>query len=133
MLFGHMPRKNPGKALALELKQEGRLCAAFPATRHKMPLRPCLNGRTGFWCCSGDLFQPWRHFIPKYVTFDCYGTLTRFQMADMARTLFSDAIPPAGMEQFVADFAAYRLDEVLGDWKPYLDVIVNAVERTTRR
>lgn len=72
-------------------------------------------------------------FIPKFVTFDCYGTLTRFQMGDMARTLFSDAVPPTGMDQFVADFAAYRLDEVLGAWKPYRDVVVNAVERTVRR
>ncbi len=72
-------------------------------------------------------------FKPKYITFDCYGTLTRFRMADMAREMFADRINPDQMEQFIKDFAAYRLDEVLGAWKPYEHVIYNAVERSCRR
>jgi 2-haloacid dehalogenase len=72
-------------------------------------------------------------FRPKYITFDCYGTLTRFRMAEMAREFFHDRIPAQSMEQFVKDFAAYRLDEVLGAWKPYAEVIHNAVQRTCRR
>jgi 2-haloacid dehalogenase len=72
-------------------------------------------------------------FKPKYITFDCYGTLIRFRMGDMARELFADRVAPASMEQFVKDFAAYRLDEVLGAWKPYADVIANSVRRTCRR
>lgn len=70
---------------------------------------------------------------PKYISFDCYGTLTRFRMEDMARELFPDRIPAQQMAQFVKDFAAYRLDEVLGAWKPYAQVLHNAVERTCRR
>ncbi len=27
-------------------------------------------------------------FRPKYVTFDCYGTLTHFQMAEAARDIY---------------------------------------------
>lgn len=73
------------------------------------------------------------NFRPKYISFDCYGTLIRFRMADMARELFPDRIPAQQMEQFVKDFAAFRLDEVLGAWKPYAQVIHNAVERTCRR
>jgi 2-haloacid dehalogenase len=72
-------------------------------------------------------------FKPKYITFDCYGTLTRFRMSDMARELFSDRVPAGQMEQFVKDFAAYRLDEVLGAWKPYQDVVKNSVRRTLKR
>jgi 2-haloacid dehalogenase len=72
-------------------------------------------------------------FRPKYITFDCYGTLIRFRMGDMARELFADRIAPKDMEQFVRDFAAYRLDEVLGAWQPYAQVIHNAVLRTCRR
>ena len=72
-------------------------------------------------------------FKPKYITFDCYGTLIRFRMADMARELFPDRIPAASMEQFVKDFAAYRLDEVLGAWKPYSEVIANSVRRSCRK
>jgi len=70
---------------------------------------------------------------PKFITFDCYGTLTRFRMSDMAREIYADRIPPDRMDQFVRDFAAYRLDEVLGAWKPYADVIKNAAERTCRK
>lgn len=70
---------------------------------------------------------------PKYITFDCYGTLTRFRMSDMAREIFADRIAADRMDGFVRDFAAYRLDEVLGAWKPYDEVIRNAVERTCRK
>ena len=30
---------------------------------------------------------------PKYISFDCYGTLTRMRMGDMAREMFADRIP----------------------------------------
>ncbi len=70
---------------------------------------------------------------PKYITFDCYGTLINFRMADVAREVFADRIAPADMDQFTRDFSAYRLDEVLGHWKPYLEVARNAVQRTCRR
>ncbi len=72
-------------------------------------------------------------FKPKFVTFDCYGTLTRFQMIEMTRAIFADRIPADRMDDFIRDFATYRLDEILGPWKPYRDVIVNAVQRTARR
>lgn len=71
-------------------------------------------------------------FKPKFITFDCYGTLTRFRMGDMAREIFPDRIAPEKMEDFVRDFAAYRLDEVLGAWKPYAEVIHNSVLRTCK-
>ena len=68
-------------------------------------------------------------FRPKYVTFDCYGTLTRFRMGEMTRELFADRVPAERMEQFIADFTAYRFDEVLGAWQPYEVVLKNAVRR----
>ncbi|MCF8709970.1 hypothetical protein [Rhizorhapis sp. SPR117] len=34
-------------------------------------------------------------FQPKYISFDCYGTLIRFRMSDMAREFFADRLPPA--------------------------------------
>ena len=72
-------------------------------------------------------------FRPRYVTFDCYGTLTRFRMGDMAREMFAHRIEPTRMDQFVADFASYRLDEVLGAWKPYVDVLKSAVRRACKK
>jgi 2-haloacid dehalogenase len=72
-------------------------------------------------------------FRPKYISFDCYGTLTRFRMGEVARDMFADRIPAERMEQFVADFSAYRFDECLGDWKPYETVLKNAVRRLCRK
>ena len=72
-------------------------------------------------------------FKPKYVTFDCYGTLTRFRMKEMTTDLFADRIPAEKMAQFIADFSAYRFDEVLGAWQPYEVVLKNAVRRLCRK
>jgi 2-haloacid dehalogenase len=72
-------------------------------------------------------------FRPKFITFDCYGTLINFRMGALARELFADRVPAERMEAFVKDFSAYRLDEVLGAWKPYEEVVTNAVRRTCRK
>lgn len=71
-------------------------------------------------------------FRPKFITFDCYGTLTNFQMAEAAQDLIGHRIAPEAMPKFIRNFAAYRLDEILGDWKPYRDVVHNAVERSCK-
>lgn len=72
-------------------------------------------------------------FKPKYITFDCYGTLTRFRMSDLAREIFADRIDSTQMDLFTKDFASFRMDEVLGAWKPYQDVVKNAIRRTLKR
>lgn len=72
-------------------------------------------------------------FRPKFVTFDCHGTMILFDMAGAARAHYGARLDPARMEVFIRDFAAYRLDEVLGAWKPYAELVHNALERTCRR
>ena len=69
---------------------------------------------------------------PKYITFDCYGTLTNFQMAPLTRELFADRVPAAQMDQFVKDFAQYRLDQVMGDWRPYDEILDTALARVCK-
>ncbi|MDE1169076.1 MAG: haloacid dehalogenase type II [Pseudomonas sp.] len=70
---------------------------------------------------------------PKFITFDCYGTLTNFHMGTMTRELFADRVPAERMDQFVKDFSSYRLDQVMGDWQPYDVILKNALERTCKR
>lgn len=70
---------------------------------------------------------------PKYISFDCYGTLINFQMKEVMEGLFADRVAPENMQQFTTDFARYRLDEVMGDWRPYDELLCNSVERTCRR
>ena len=72
-------------------------------------------------------------FRPKYVTFDCHGTLIHYEMAEAARDIYAAQLDSAVMQRFIQDFSAYRFDEILGDWKPYAEVIHNAVERACRR
>jgi 2-haloacid dehalogenase len=72
-------------------------------------------------------------FRPKYITFDCYGTLTNFRMQDVAREMYADRVPATRMDEFVKDFAQYRLDEVMGDWRPYDQILENAIRRTCKR
>ncbi len=72
-------------------------------------------------------------FRPKFVTFDCYGTLINFDMAGAARRIYGEMLDEAKMNVFIRDFSAYRLDEVLGAWKPYADVVHNSLKRTCKR
>jgi 2-haloacid dehalogenase len=72
-------------------------------------------------------------FRPKYISFDCYGTLIHFEMAEIAREIFSDRVAANDMAGFVKDFSAYRFDEVLGAWKPYSEVVRNSIQRTCKR
>ena len=69
---------------------------------------------------------------PRYITFDCYGTLIYFEMSNVARSIYAESLQER-MEPFVKAFSAYRLDEVLGPWKPYRQVIRNAVRRSCLR
>jgi 2-haloacid dehalogenase len=71
-------------------------------------------------------------FRPKYVTFDCYGTLINFEMAEAARDLYGAILQETAMAEFARNFAAYRLDEILGNWKPYAEVVSNALERACK-
>ncbi len=72
-------------------------------------------------------------FRPKFVTFDCHGTLIFFDMAGAARRIYGDMLTPDQMNAFIKSFSAYRLDEVLGAWKPYAEVVHNSLERTCRK
>jgi 2-haloacid dehalogenase len=70
---------------------------------------------------------------PKYITFDCYGTLIRMQFPEKAREFYSKQLEPDRMEAFCKDWSGYRLDEVLGAWKPYAEVLHNSLERCCRK
>lgn len=72
-------------------------------------------------------------FRPRFITFDCYGTLTDFDMAGATRDLYGDQFDTQKMVDFITDFAAYRRDEILGDWKAYAEVINQSLERTCKK
>ncbi|BEO69108.1 dehalogenase (plasmid) [Serratia marcescens] len=72
-------------------------------------------------------------FKPKYITFDCYGTLINFDMSGAAEKVFATRVSPENMAAFTADFSRYRMDEVLGAFKLYPLVVGNALYRTCNK
>ena len=68
----------------------------------------------------------------RFMTFDCYGTLVDFQMGRAIREVFGSRLPAERAEQFIRLASAVRFDEVLGEWKPYQDVIRDATRRTAQ-
>jgi len=69
-------------------------------------------------------------YKPQFISFDCYGTLINFEMGPTAKQLFEDRVPSELMPAFLDSFRFYRLDEVLGDWKPFFQVVENSIQRT---
>ncbi|WP_190812785.1 haloacid dehalogenase type II [Saccharopolyspora pogona] len=72
-------------------------------------------------------------YRPKYITFDCYGTLTNFQMTEAVLPLVAGRIAPEDTATFIKDFRAYRIDEVLGEYKPYQQVLRDSWQRACNR
>jgi 2-haloacid dehalogenase len=72
-------------------------------------------------------------FKPKYISFDCYGTMINFEMGPTAKGLFEDRVPSERMPAFLDSFRAYRLDEVLGEFKPFFDVVENSIRRACKK
>ena len=72
-------------------------------------------------------------FKPKFVTFDCYGTLTNFQMVDAVLPLIDGVIAPSDQDRFCKDFRGYRMDEVLGEFKLYPQVLRDSWQRTCNK
>ena len=70
---------------------------------------------------------------PKFITFDCYSTLIDWQMSAITSDLLGDRVPADQMQAFLDDFEAYRIDEVLGAYKYYPEVIKNALRRACER
>lgn len=71
-------------------------------------------------------------FRPKFVTFDTHGTMIDFDMPGAARDHYGASLSEAAMAAFIRDFSGFRLDEILGPWKPYAEVVHNSLERTCR-
>ena len=68
---------------------------------------------------------------PKFITFDCYGTLTHFDMAGAARRIYGDALsepaqfPAEGLDLFTlaGDQPVQRIEQILEIRQPDLDLV----------
>ena len=70
---------------------------------------------------------------PRFVSFDLYGTLVDYQYDQNVRRILGDRLPPELVDDFELAGEAIRFDEVMGDWKPYHEVIARSLRRTMER
>ena len=69
---------------------------------------------------------------PTFITFDMYGTLTDFAILPAAEDVIRDVVPPDRLDAFLHRFNCYQLDEAMGDWRPYDELISRAFERACK-
>jgi 2-haloacid dehalogenase len=70
---------------------------------------------------------------PKFVSFDMNGTLIHFRINDAIRRVLGDRLPPEIADDFLRAGNAYRIDECMGDWKPFHQIVACSMERTMHR
>ena len=66
---------------------------------------------------------------PKFATFDMNGTLIKFAIADATRAVLGERLPAELADEYLQATKAYRIDECMGDYKPFHQIIANSMER----
>ena len=69
---------------------------------------------------------------PKFVTFDMNGTLIKFAINDAMREVLGDRLPAEVADEYLRVCKAYRIDECMGDYKPFDQIVANSMERASR-
>lgn len=72
-------------------------------------------------------------YRPRYVSFDCYGTLIHYQIAEVTRSLLAGRLTEPETERFLPQFSKYRYDQVCGSFYAYDQVLHDAYARTCAR
>ena len=70
---------------------------------------------------------------PKYISFDCYGTLIFFDITPTTRLLIGDRLTEPEIQVFLRQFSKYRYDQVCGEFYSYEQVLHDAYARTCAR
>ena len=70
---------------------------------------------------------------PKFVTFDMNGTLIKFSINDALRQVLGDRLPAEIADEYLHLCKAYRIDECMGDYKPFDQIVAQSMERASRR
>lgn len=66
---------------------------------------------------------------PKYLTFDCYGTLVNFDLTNVTLRLLGPRRDSLDLPRFFDQFRRIRYEEVLGEYRPYREVLARSLER----
>jgi 2-haloacid dehalogenase len=66
---------------------------------------------------------------PKFVTFDMNGTLIKFAINDAMREVLGDRLPAEVADEYLRVCKAYRIDECMGDYQPFHQIVARSMER----
>ena len=69
---------------------------------------------------------------PKFATFDMNGTLIKFAINDAMREVLGDRLPAEVADEYLRICKAYRVDECMGDYKPFHQIVARSMERASR-
>ncbi len=72
-------------------------------------------------------------FKPKFATFDMNGTLIQFRINDAIREVLGDRLPAEIADDYLQACKAYRIDECMGDYKPFHQIVADSMERASRK
>ena len=61
--------------------------------------------------------------LPKYITFDAYGTLVNFQLSRVTREILGDRVNQIDIEAFLNEYSDMRFNEILKEYRPYEAVL----------
>jgi 2-haloacid dehalogenase len=71
--------------------------------------------------------------IPKWLTFDAYGTLIDFDLSGSIVQRLGSRLDPVDTDAFLEAWALDRFEEVQGEYQPYRDVLRTSLKRTMNR
>ena len=69
---------------------------------------------------------------PKFVTFDMNGTLIKFAINDAMREVLGGRLPAEVADEYLRVCKAYRIDECMGDYQPFHQIVARSMERASR-
>ncbi len=70
---------------------------------------------------------------PKFISFDMNGTLIHFRINDAIRRVLGDRLPAELADRFLRVGNEYRIDECMGEWKPFHEIVAQSLQRTCAR
>lgn len=66
----------------------------------------------------------------KFVSFDMNGTLIDFKVGAVTREVLGDRLPAEIADSFARAYHQFRIDECMGEWKPFVEIVDQGLRRT---
>jgi 2-haloacid dehalogenase len=70
---------------------------------------------------------------PKFATFDMNGTLIKFAINDTMRDVLGERLPADVAYEYLRICKAYRIDECMGAYKSFHQIVNDSMERASRK